>query len=94
MPCFYTDFTNLTRTKTTVKTLYKFTKCAIHHLAVRIPYEYEYLGPRSVFLNTPLTEKAVLSLTHSLKNYQCGAIVGPSSVGKTETIKEFSRVSQ
>ncbi|XP_036370408.1 dynein heavy chain 6, axonemal-like [Octopus sinensis] len=85
---------DLTRSKTIVKTAYEMSQCRVIQLTVSTPYGYEYLGPKSglMFVHNPLTDRAMLSLTQSLKNYQCAAITGASSVGKTDTIKEFARL--
>ncbi|CAI9742248.1 Hypothetical predicted protein [Octopus vulgaris] len=85
---------DLTRSKTVVKTAYEMSQCRVIQLTVSTPYGYEYLGPKSglMFVHNPLTDRAMLSLTQSLKNYQCAAITGASSVGKTDTIKEFARL--
>eukprot|EP00106_Octopus_bimaculoides_P016653 XP_014784095.1 PREDICTED: dynein heavy chain domain-containing protein 1-like [Octopus bimaculoides] len=85
---------DLARSKTIVKTAYEMSQCRVIQLTVSTPYAYEYLGPKSglMFIHNPLTNRAMLSLTQSLKNYQCATITGASSVGKTETIKEFARL--
>ena len=41
---------------------------------------------------TPLTDRALLSLTLAMKNFYCGTLIGPAGVGKSETVKELSKV--
>ena len=82
----------LTRTKTTVSTDYQFSACYLTQLGTSFSYDYEYNGPSFRLVLTPLTERAFLSLTQAIKNFHCGTLVGPSGVGKSETIKELAKV--
>jgi hypothetical protein len=61
-------------------------------MGVTFAYDYEYHGPTDRLVLTPLTERAFLNLTTALKGFQCGTLIGPSGTGKTETIKDLSRV--
>ncbi|XP_078321880.1 dynein heavy chain domain-containing protein 1-like isoform X9 [Crassostrea virginica] len=82
----------LTRTKTTVSTDYQFSACYLTQLGTSFSYDYEYNGPSFRLVLTPLTERAFLSLTQAIKNFHCGTLVGPSGVGKSETIKELAKM--
>ncbi|XP_062587861.1 dynein heavy chain domain-containing protein 1-like, partial [Saccostrea cucullata] len=82
----------LTRTKTTVSTDYQFSACYLTQLGTSFSYDYEYHGPSNRLVLTPLTERAFLSLTQAIKNFHCGTLVGPSGVGKSETIKELAKM--
>ncbi|XP_069111191.1 dynein heavy chain domain-containing protein 1-like isoform X1 [Argopecten irradians] len=82
----------LTRTKTVVSTDYQFGMCCVQQLGNTFHYDYEYQGPVSRLVLTPLTHRAFLSLTQSLQNYHAGTLVGPPGTGKSETIKELSKI--
>lgn len=82
----------LTRTKTTVSSSYSFSQCFVHMLGSPYSYDYEYLGATPRLVVTPLTERAFLSLTSSLQSFHCGALVGPPTTGKSETIGELAKV--
>ncbi|XP_056008158.1 dynein heavy chain domain-containing protein 1-like [Ostrea edulis] len=82
----------LTRTKTTVSTDYQFSACYLTQLGTSFNYDYEYHGPSMRLVLTPLTERAFLSLTQAIKNFHCGTLVGPSGVGKSETVKELAKM--
>jgi len=82
----------LSRTKTVVSTDYQFGPCTLQHLGTTFNYDYEYLGPVDRLVLTPLTERAFLSLTQSLKYFHCGTLVGPAGTGKSATIKELAKV--
>lgn len=84
----------LTRTKTTVSTDYQFSACYLTQLGTSFNYDYEYHGPSMRLVLTPLTERAFLSLTQAIKNFHCGTLVGPSGVGKSETVKELAKVTE
>ena len=55
-------------------------------------YDMEYLGPQRRLVFTPLTERAYLNLTLALKSFTCGTLMGPSGTGKSETVKDLSKV--
>ena len=82
----------MSRTKTSVSTDFQFGSCTITQLGNVFNYDYEYLGPDTRLVLTPLTERAFLSLTQSLKNFHCGTLVGPAGTGKSETVKDLAKV--
>ena len=83
---------SLTRTKTSVTTDFQFSRCTIQQLSNTFHYDYEYLGPYNRLVQTPLTDRAFLSLTQALKNFHCGTLIGPPGVGKSETVKDLAKV--
>ncbi|XP_035825634.1 dynein heavy chain domain-containing protein 1 [Aplysia californica] len=82
----------LSRTLTTVSTDYQFSACYIQQLGNVFSYDYEYLGPSSHLVVTPLTERAFLAVGHALKTFHCGTMIGPNGTGKTETVRELAKL--
>ncbi|XP_041366047.1 dynein-1-beta heavy chain, flagellar inner arm I1 complex-like isoform X2 [Gigantopelta aegis] len=82
----------LTRTRTTVSSDYQFSPCYVQQLGNSFYYDYEYLGPQSCLVITPLTERVFLSLTQAAKNFQCGTLIGPAGTGKSETVRELAKL--
>ena len=93
-PLTVEEIPKLTRTLTTVSTDYQFSTCYVQQLGNVFSYDYEYLGPCSHLVVTPLTERAFLALGHALKTFHCATLIGPNGTGKTETIKELGKVIQ
>ena len=61
-------------------------------LGATFRYDYEYIGPTERLVLTPLTERAYLCLTMSLQSRHVGTLVGPSGVGKSETVRDLAKV--
>lgn len=76
-----------------MSTDYQFSTCYAQQLGNVFSYDYEYVGPNSHFVVTPLTERVFLALGNALKMFYCGTLVGPNGTGKSETVRELARVS-
>ncbi|EUD69261.1 hypothetical protein C922_00124 [Plasmodium inui San Antonio 1] len=64
----------------------------LHYFNNKRKYAYEYQGNTNRLVITPLTEKCFYSCLFSLDNFFVNAIKGETGVGKSETIKDFSRI--
>ncbi|XP_011498925.1 PREDICTED: dynein heavy chain 7, axonemal-like [Ceratosolen solmsi marchali] len=65
-------------------------KVIIINTCIKYAYEYHSSSQR-IIVNTPLTERCYRNLMEAYYQNYFGAIVGFSSVGKTETMKNLSR---
>ena len=85
---------SLHRGNTTISTTYQFGACKIQQLGSTFSYDCEYFGPSDHLIITPLTERTYLCMTAALRNYQCAALTGGPSAGKTSTVRDLARVSR
>ena len=85
--------TDKKKTPVSSSTSYVFGPCTVQQMDASFAYEYEYLGPTTRLAATPLTDRCHLSLTMAIRASQCGTVMGPSQVGKSETVKEYAKVS-
>ena len=61
-------------------------------LDTKFAYGYEFHSCNFPVMLTPLTERCFLSLTQAISYNFGGCLVGPTSSGKTQTIKGFSHL--
>lgn len=78
--------------KTQTITGYIFGPCHVNQLDSSFAYDYEYLGPNLRVVTTPLTDRCHLAMVMAMKQFECGTVVGPTSSGKTESIKDLAEV--
>ena len=75
-----------------IERCYKYDLCAVKHLGASFEYGYEFLGPSSRLVVTPLTQRYLLTLTMAMRSFRCGTPLGASGSGKTETIIGLAKV--
>ncbi|XP_026194572.1 dynein heavy chain 6, axonemal [Cyclospora cayetanensis] len=65
----------------------------VHQLSCIFEYGHEYLGAPQRLVITPLTDRCWLTITTALKELCVNSsIAGPAGSGKTESVKELSKV--
>ncbi|XP_072179432.1 dynein heavy chain domain-containing protein 1-like [Diadema setosum] len=79
------------RTRTITGTGFAFGPLKVTQLGASFSYDHEYLGPAPCLVATPLTDRCHLGLTTAMRQRQCGTVIGPAGVGKSETIKDLAR---
>ncbi|PFH34693.1 ATPase family associated with various cellular activities (AAA) domain-containing protein [Besnoitia besnoiti] len=68
-------------------------ECVVVQMDAFFVYGNEYLGAPNRLVVTPLTDRCWLTITTCLKLLKLsGSVAGPAGAGKTETVKELSRM--
>ncbi|GCC21412.1 hypothetical protein chiPu_0019882, partial [Chiloscyllium punctatum] len=67
-------------------------RCYINLLGNNYYYDYEYVGPKSVCVQNPVTEKMCLAMILALQNFNPCALIGTYGTGKSSTISHLAQV--
>ncbi|XP_070605500.1 LOW QUALITY PROTEIN: dynein heavy chain domain-containing protein 1 [Erythrolamprus reginae] len=65
--------------------------CWAEVLDRRFPYDYEFLGPSSQLLGSPLLDRTFLGLLLALEEFCCGGLLGRPDVGKSHTVRGLAQ---
>jgi len=72
---------------------YQFGRCLASQMGRSLVYDCEYFGGVDRLVFTPVTERALLSLTSAVSSFQCALMTGATGVGKSQTVTELALVS-
>ncbi|XP_029676723.1 dynein heavy chain 7, axonemal-like [Formica exsecta] len=67
----------------------KIVEISVFNTTIEYGYEYNYCRPNIV--NTPLTDRCFRTILQAYRYHMYSGIVGPTSSGKTETIRSLTR---
>ncbi|GCB83340.1 hypothetical protein scyTo_0023755, partial [Scyliorhinus torazame] len=66
-------------------------RCYVNFLGTNYHYDYEYVSPKQLYVQTPVTERMCLALLLALQNFNPCALVGSCGTGKTSTICHLAK---